>query len=71
MKYPEHVVTQPDLSRLNLQLSVTIDGEKSQALLQLLRSPSFKNLTSILLYATQRRTVDQIAQLLTQNGIKA
>lgn len=50
---------------------MTRDGEKTQALLQLLRSPSFKNLTSILLYATQRRTVDQIAQLLTQNGIKS
>ena len=58
ISYPNHIVTQPDLSRLNLQLSITRDGEKTHALLALLRSPSFKNLTSILIFATQRRTTD-------------
>lgn len=71
IKYPDHIVTQPDLSRLNLQLSITRDAEKTTALLQLLRSSSFKPLTSILIFATQRRTTDQIAQLLNQNGIRS
>ena len=52
VKYPDHIVTQPDLARLNLQLSITRDGEKTQALLQLLRSASFKTCTSILVFAT-------------------
>jgi superfamily II DNA helicase RecQ len=71
IKYPEHIVTQTDLSRLNLQLSITRDSEKTTALLSLLRTPSFKKLTSILLFATQRRTTDQVAQLLNQNGFIA
>jgi len=29
IKHPENIVTQPDLSRFNLQLSVTRDGEKT------------------------------------------
>ena len=62
--HPKHVVTQPDLSRLNLQLSITRDEEKTTALLKLLKSQSFKKLTSILVFATQRRTTDQLAQLL-------
>jgi len=37
----------------------------------LLKSDSFKNLTSILLFATQRRTADQIAGFLNQNGVSA
>jgi len=52
-------------------LSITRDQEKTRALLTLLRSPSFKDLSSILIFATQRRTTDQIAQLLNQNGMKA
>lgn len=71
VKYPDNIVTQPDLSRLNLQLSITRDTEKTTALLQLLRSPSFKGLTSILIFATQRVTTDRIAQLLNQSGIRS
>ena len=37
----------------------------------LLKSDSYKNLTSILLFATQRRTTDQIANYLNQNGIQS
>lgn len=64
-------MTQKDLSRLNLQLSITRDGEKTTALLSLLRSQAFKPLTSILIFATQRRTTDDLARLLNQNGIRA
>ncbi len=52
IKYPEHLVTQPDLSRLNLQLSITRDQEKTRALMTLLKSESYKGITSILLFAT-------------------
>lgn len=37
----------------------------------LLKSDSFKPLTSILLFGTQRRTADHIAAFLNQNGISA
>ena len=37
----------------------------------LLKSDSYKNLTSILLFATTRRTTDTIAAFLNQNGITA
>jgi ATP-dependent DNA helicase Q4 len=67
--YPENLITQPDLSRLNLQLSITRDSEKTKALMSLLKSESFKGLTSILLYATTRRTTDQVASYLSANGI--
>jgi len=69
IKYPEHLVTQPNLSRLNLQLSITRDNEKTKALLTLLRSDSYRKLGSILLFATQRRTTELIAQYLSQQGI--
>ena len=52
IKHPDHLVTQPDLSRLNLQLSITRDKAKDKALMTLLGSPSFKRLSSILLFAT-------------------
>jgi ATP-dependent DNA helicase Q4 len=58
ISYPKNLITQPDLSRLNLQLSITRDTEKTKALMSLLKSESFKGLTSILLYATQRRTTE-------------
>lgn len=56
---------------MNLQLSITRDSDKSTALIMLLKSASFKKLTSILVFATQRRTTDLIAQQLKQNGISA
>lgn len=37
----------------------------------LLRSESYKSVNSILLFATQRRTTEQVAQFLSANGIKA
>lgn len=63
--YPANLVTQQDLSRINLQLSITRDTEKTKALMTLLKTDSYKKLTSILLYATQRATCDQIAQFLS------
>ena len=71
IKYPEHLITQPNLSRLNLQLSITRDHNKTKALMTLLRSDSYKNIKSILLFATTRRTTDQIAGFLNQNGISS
>jgi len=64
-------VTQTDLSRLNLQLSITRDTKKDAALLTLLRSDSYKRLTSILLFATTRRTTEQVAQYLSAQGIQS
>ena len=69
--YPEHIITQADLSRLNLQLSITRDNEKQKALLSLLRSDSYKRLDSILIFATHKRTCDLLAQVLNQNGMNA
>lgn len=37
----------------------------------LLRSDSFKKLESILIFATHKRTCDQMASVLTQNGMNA
>ena len=71
IKYPEHLVTQLDLSRLNLQLSITRDAEKTKALMTLLRTETYKNLTSILLFATQRRTTELVASFLNQQGVSA
>jgi len=71
IKYPEHIITLPDLSRMNLQLSITRDHEKQKSLLLLLRSDSFKKLESILIFATHKRTCDLLASVLTQNGMNA
>ena len=46
---------------MNLQLSITRDTEKQKSLLLLLRSESFKKLDSILIFATHKRTCDQLA----------
>jgi ATP-dependent DNA helicase Q4 len=64
ISYPNHLITQPDLSRFNLQLSITRDTEKTKALMTLLRSETFKPLTSILLFATTKRSTEQVAQYL-------
>lgn len=64
-------MTQTDLSRINLQLSITRDEDKTRSLMTLLRSESYKSVNSILLFATQRRTTEQVAQFLSANGIKA
>jgi superfamily II DNA/RNA helicase len=56
---------------MNLQLSITRDTEKQKSLLMLLRSESFKKLDSILIFATHKRTCDQLASVLTQNGMNA
>jgi superfamily II DNA/RNA helicase len=50
---------------MNLQLSITRDSEKQKALLMLLRSESFRKLDSILIFATHKRTCDQLASVLT------
>lgn len=62
-------MTQNDLSRMNLQLSITRDSEKQKGLLSLLRSDSFKKLDSILIFATHKRTCDLLASVLTVSGI--
>jgi len=54
-----------------LQLSITRDTDKTKALMTLLKSDAYKKLSSILLYATKRATVDQIAAFLGQQGIPA
>jgi superfamily II DNA helicase RecQ len=71
IEHPKHIIVQRDLSRLNLQLSITRDPEKTTALIKLLMSPGFRSLTSILIFATSRATTDQIARILGQHGIKA
>lgn len=69
IKHPEHIVTQPDLSRLNLQLSITRDHEKQKGLLMLLKSDSFRKLDSILIFATHKKTCDLLASFLTVSSI--
>ena len=54
-----------DLSRMNLQLSITRDHEKQKGLLSLLKSDSFKHLESVLIFATHKRTCEQLAAFLT------
>eukprot|EP00347_Sterkiella_histriomuscorum_P010247 403377026 len=46
VQYPEHIVTEPNLSRMNLSLSITRDTDKLKSLMQLMSSGSFKKLTS-------------------------
>ena len=71
IKYPDHLVTQPDLSRLNLQLAITRDKGKDKALMTLLKSEGYRRLSSILLFATQRRTTEQVAGFLNSQGISS
>jgi ATP-dependent DNA helicase Q4 len=71
IKFPEHLITQTDLSRINLQLAITRDHEKTRALMNLLRSEAYRSIHSILLFATQRKTTEQVASYLSSNGIKS
>lgn len=61
IKHPEHIVTEPNLSRMNLSLSITRDTDKLKSLLALLASPSFKKLTSVLIFATHKGTCERLA----------
>jgi len=56
---------------MNLQLSITRDKEKSSALIKLLRSPGYKGLKSILIFATARFTTQKLTQILQQQGFRA
>lgn len=61
IQYPAHIVTEPNLARINLSLSITRDAEKLKGLLALLGSSSFKKFTSILIFATYKRTCELLA----------
>lgn len=67
IKFPEHIVTEPNLSRMNLSLSITRDLDKLKSLLALLSSPSYKKLTSILIFATHKATCERLASHLNVN----
>jgi superfamily II helicase len=54
-----------------LQLAITRDKAKDKALMTLLRSDGYRRLGSILLFATQRRTTEQVAAFLNAQGISA
>nr|AEV53961.1 RecQ-like protein [Stylonychia lemnae] len=71
VKYPDHIVTEANLSRMNLSLSITRDQDKLKSLLALLASNSFKKLTSILIFATHKGTCERLASHLNQNGINS
>jgi len=64
-----NIISCPDLSRLNLELSITRDQDKQKALLGLLKSETYRKMQSILIFVTHRRTADLLATHLTQNGI--
>jgi ATP-dependent DNA helicase Q4 len=61
INFPDHIVTEPNLSRMNLSLSITKDYDKLKALIALLGSPSYKKLTSILIFATHKATCERLA----------
>jgi len=61
IKHPEHIVTEPNLSRMNLSLSITRDTDKLKSLMALLASTSFKKLTSVLIFATHKATCERLA----------
>ncbi len=61
IEYPGHIVTEVNLSRMNLSLSITRDDNKIKALLSLLGSSSFKKLTSVLIFATHKGTCERLA----------
>ena len=61
IEHPKHIITEPNLSRMNLSLSITRDTDKLRSLLALLASPSFKKLTSVLIFATHKATCERLA----------
>ncbi len=67
----ENIVTVPDLARLNLNLSITRDEDKERGLLNLIKSDLYKNFKSVLVFVTQRRTADNVAHYLSQNGVSS
>ena len=50
--------------RPNLQLSVSVENDRKQALLALLRSPGYREAQSIIIYAFYKRDVDELARWL-------
>lgn len=65
----ESLISVPKLARLNLKLSITRDENKEKALLGLLNTQEFKNMKSVLVYCTKKKTCNQVANYLTQNGM--
>jgi len=59
------------VNRENLLLSVSRDRERFQSLLQLMHSPRFRGYRSLVVYCSFKKTTEQVAQFLKQNGIEA
>ena len=67
IEYPQNIVTEPNLSRMNLSLSISRDSDKLKALMQLLATSSFKCLKSVLIFATHKATCERLAAHLKVN----
>jgi len=55
----------------DMVLSISRDRDVFRSVLTLLKSPKYKDLNSIIIYCSTRRTVEALAQFLSSNGIKA
>ena len=65
------VIRTTAISRTNLTATVTRDTDKAEALIRLLRSEKYKNIRSIIVYCTYKRTTERVRKFLKDNGISA
>jgi ATP-dependent DNA helicase Q4 len=68
---PHAVIRTTDISRTNITATVTRDSDKAQALIMLLRSEKYKNIKSIIVYCTYKKTTERVKRFLRDNGISA
>lgn len=69
----ENVIRHHDLSRANLNLTITRDTEyeKMQNLKKLILSEDYKSCKSIIIYCTYRYTCEAVSRYLMQSGIES
>ena len=65
------VIQSEKIIRENISITVTKDREKIKALIELLKSPLYKDLKSMIVYCNYKRDADNIAMHLNQSGITA
>lgn len=69
---PEHaVIRTTDISRTNITATVTRDTDKAEALIVLLKSERYREIKSIIVYCTYKRTTEKVRRFLNENGISA
>lgn len=65
------IISNNAINRSNLILTTSRDQDKFPALLEILRTPRYAALKSIIIYCTLIRTTENIANYLSQSSIKA